>query len=217
MTIFDQKTMQKYLPQLMLQQVLCSAVEKIINKALRLNINDNHALIALEQKTLAVKLSELGFPLCFSINNGTILVTKLLDRANCTITTSIQTLKTLQQEQQLTELIKQDKLDIVGEINVAQKFSQLAENLEIDWQSELAKHIGDVATHKLTQLGKSLLNKASFAAEQIQTDASEYLIHEKKLLVTNSQIQTFNQHVQHVSAQTAALSLRIDKLTSGLK
>jgi ubiquinone biosynthesis protein UbiJ len=206
-------TLLKWLPQLMLQQVLCSAIEKVVNKALSLNINDNSQLIALEQKTLAVKLGELGFPLCFSVNNGKILVTKLIERANCTIITSINTLKTLQKEQQLTQLIKNNQLDIEGDLKVAQQFASIAENLDIDWQSEIAKHIGDVPTYKLGQAAKTIRKKVTFAAEQIQADASEWLVHEQHLAVTKSQLSDFNRQVSETSDHVNNLEKRIEQLT----
>jgi len=206
------KPLLKIMPQLMLQQVLCAAVEFIINEALKLNINSNEQLSALEQKTLVVKLAELGFPLCFSINEGKVLVTKLVDRADCTIITSIKTLQELKKEQQLTELIKQERLELTGDIKVAQHFASLAETLDIDWQTELAKHIGDVATHKLVQFGKMVKEKVTFANEQIQADSSEYLVHEQRLVVTSSQINHFNQAVSAVKLHAEQVESRLNQL-----
>jgi len=210
------KPLLKIMPQLMLQQVMCSALEVIINKALSLNINSNDQLNSLEEKTLAVKLAELGFPLCFSINDGKVLVTKLIDRADCTIVTSIKTLRELKKQQQLTELIKQDKLDVEGDIKIAQHFASLAETLDIDWQTELAKHIGDVATHKLVLFSKLIKEKVDFASEQIQADSSEYLVHEQRLVVTKSQLNHFNQAVTAVNFQTEKVEDRINQLFTSL-
>ena len=202
----------KIIPQLMLQQVMCSALETIVNKAVSLNIHPNDQLNALDQKTLAVKLTELGFPLCFSINDGNILVTKLIARADCTITSSINTLQALKKEQQLTELIKQDRLDVEGDIKVAQHFTSLAETLDIDWQTELAKHIGDVATHKIVQLSKTVKNKLVFVSKQIQADSGEYLVHEKRLVVTSRQLDHINQGVLAVNLQTKQVENRLHQL-----
>jgi len=197
---------------LLFSQALCSALEALINKALVLNVA-NIALDKLDQKTLTVKLSELSFPLSFSVNSENIIVTNIKERADCTITTSIETLQTLKKEQNLTALIKQNKLDLEGDIKIAQQFSALAEKIDIDWQSELAKHIGDIPTYKLEQLGKNILSKIRFAANQIKLDASEYIIYEKKLVVTKSKINQFSQHVNLLAKETNQLESRINKLT----
>lgn len=196
----------------MYQQALCSVLEKILNKALLLNIEGSHGLVPLEQKTLTIYLAELAFPISFSINQQTILVTTLTERSDCQLKSSISSLVELQKEQQLTELIKQDKLDILGDIKVAQQFAGVFENLSIDWQSELAEHIGDIPTYKLSQFSLWLSNKVKFAAEQIQADASEWLVHEKRLVVTNSQIKAFNQQVTNIAADVANAEQRITNL-----
>jgi len=203
--------------QFMPQQTLCSALEFVVNKALALNIDGASVLHALEQKTLTVMLAELGFPLSFSINESTVLVTSLTERSDCTINTSIKTLLELKKEQQITELIKQEKLDVQGDIKVAQQFANIAESLDIDWQSEIAKHIGDIPTYKLSKLGKNLAEKFNFARQQIQADASEWLVHEKRLVVTSSQITNFSQQVTNISQQTDAVSFRIQQLAQKIK
>jgi len=198
----------------MYQQFICAVLESVINKALTLSLNGNKGLSSLDQKCLVVQLSELGFPLSFIICDGKVLVTSMDEHPDCSIHTSIKTLVELKKDQQVTELIKQDKLNIVGDIKVAQQFAQLAETLDIDWQTELAKHIGDVPTFKLTQLGKKLANKLGFAARQIEADSTEWLVHEKRLVVPRSEISSFNLQVSELDIRTEALTEKFAKLNA---
>lgn len=202
---------------LMISQVLTSTLEMVINKTLTLSTS-NKPVEKLTQKTLTIILEELGFPLSFTVCGSTeppkMMVTTLTERADCTINTSISTLRELKAEQQITELIKQNKLDLTGDIKVAQQFASLAENLDIDWQSELANYIGDIPTYKLTQLGQKLSSKVQFATKQIKADASEYIVHEKRLVVTRSQVEQFNQQVTELNKQVDDISQRISKLSN---
>ena len=198
----------------MLQQAFNTSVELIINKVLSLHTG-HIDLKKLEQKSLTIILSELNFPITLTVSSNKILVSSLTERADCTVKTSISTLQALKAEQQLTELIKQDKLDLTGDIKIAQQFMHLAENLNIDWQSELAAHIGDMPTHKLVQLGKKVSDKLQFASKQIQADASEYLVHEQRLVVTRSQVDLFNQQVNKANQDVNEMAIRIDALTKG--
>lgn len=204
----------------MSQQVLCSALEKIIKQALALNIKANTALTTLNEKSLTIVLAELGFPITLTVINHSILVnaddTINASPNNCIISTSLQTLWQLKQEQQLTELIKQDKLDLQGDIKIAQQFASLFENIDIDWQSELAKHIGDIPTYQLSRVVGLVQKKATFAARQISSDAGEWLIHEKRLLVTNTELSQFNQAVDKTSQAVEQLSQRINQLSNKL-
>lgn len=201
----------------MYQQMICAILESVINKALLLSLNGTKSLSGLEQKCVVVHLSELGFPLSFIVTNnkmsdGRILVTSLDEHPDCAIHTSIKTLIELKKEQQLTELIKQDKLDIVGDIKIAQQFAQLAETLDIDWQTELAKYIGDIPTFKLTQFGKKLGEKLSFTAKQIEADSTEWLVHEKRLIVPRSEISSFNLQVSELDIRTESLTEKFAKI-----
>lgn len=202
--------------QLMHPQALCAALEVIINKALSMNLAQPTLPSSLEQKTLTISLHELGFPLCFTCNDNRLLVTSqknlALDDNHCQIKTSFATLQELKKEQQLTKLIKEDKLDIDGNIKIAQQYAAIAENIEVDWQSELEQHIGDVATYKLSQVLKVIGEKLNFAKQQIQADASEWLVHEKRLVVTHSQLRLFYQAVDDVADDVDALTTRIDAL-----
>jgi ubiquinone biosynthesis protein UbiJ len=202
---------------LMISQALTSALEVLINKTLVLS-DANPSLKKLTQKTLTLELAELTFPLSFTVcdiaENSKIMVTTLTESTDCTIKTSLSTLRELKAEQQITELIKQNKLDLTGEIKVAQQFASLAENLDIDWHSELASHIGDIPTHKLMQLSKRVSEKVQFATKQIKADASEFIVHEKRLVVTRSQIDQFNQRVVEVSKKVDDLDQRISQLIS---
>jgi ubiquinone biosynthesis protein UbiJ len=201
----------------MISQVLTSTVEVLINKTLALSSN-NTSLEKLTQKTLTLTLEELGFPLSFTVCNAIekpkVVVTTLTEHADCTIKTSISTLRELKAKQQITELIKQNKLDLTGDVKVAQQFASIAKNLDIDWQSELANHIGDIPTHKLMQLGKRVSAKVQFVAKQVKADASEYIVHEKRLVVTRSQINQFNQQVVEVSKEVDELNQRISQLVN---
>lgn len=201
--------------ELLLPQVATAAIELVINKALTLN-GKPLSFSTLTQKTLTLELTELSFPLSFSVSSQntptTITVTTLTANSDCTIQTSLQTLRKLKDNQSLTQLIKEDELDVVGDIKVAQKFATLAQSLEIDWQTELAKHLGDVPTHKLLHFGNKITKSLSATGKKIEADVTEYLVHEKRLVVPQSQINAFNLQVKGAADKVDALSQRIDKL-----
>jgi len=57
-----------------------------------------------------------------------------------------------------------------------------------------------------------LPNRLLPQVKQLEADVSEYLVHEKRLVVTSSQLNAFNQMTKDVANQVDALSARIDKL-----
>lgn len=198
--------------QLMFAQALSALLEKLIEQFLRYNLHGTRALKPLSEKTLTVKLGELPFPLSFTVSNEKIHVSTSEAHYDCCLVTSVSTLIELQKEQQLTDLIRNDKLDIQGDLKVAQRFADIAQTLDIDWQSELAKRIGDIPAYKMGQLGRRIVNKLSFASQQIQADASEWLVHEKRLMITSAELSYFSRDVDFIEQHAAELSQRIDNL-----
>ena len=198
--------------QLMFAQTLSAVLETLINQFLRYNLHGTRALMPLSEKTLTVKLAELPFPLSFTVSNEKIHITTSDEHNDCCLITSISTLIELKKEQQLTDLIRNEKLDIQGDLKVAQRLADIAQTLDIDWQSELAKRIGDIPAYKIGQLGRQLLKKMRFAAQQIQADASEWLLHEKRLMITSAELSYFSRDVDLVTQQASDLSQRIDDL-----
>lgn len=211
-------------------QLLASALEAIANQALSIGEFDSSKLAKLEGKSLAIELAEFSAPLMLSIvekrteqkTEQKLLITSpnsLDENISCTIRTSIQTLVQLKNEQQLTRLIREDALIIDGDIKVAQGVMAVVESMKIDWQSELENHLGDIATYKLVRLASKVGDKLKFAKTQISSDASEWLIYEKKLAVTGYQLRDFKQDVTQVAAETdkaaqklAALAARLAEL-----
>jgi ubiquinone biosynthesis protein UbiJ len=139
-----------------------------------------------------------------------------IEQSDCLIKTSLSTLKELKETQQLTQLIKQDKLEIEGDIKVAQQFMQFAQSLHIDWLTELANHIGEVPTYKLSALAKKSLSQLNFTKTQIQADASEYIVHEQRLVVTNSELKRLYMQVSEVEKNIAQLEQRMHNILEKL-
>ncbi len=217
MSVFTKVTATKIATELLLPQALTAALELVINKALLLNRNTNLPIQALIGKTLSLDLAELSFPLSFTVNSqAKILLSSLTELSDCTVTTSVNTLKKLKAEQQITQLIKQGELDVIGDVKIAQQFAVVAQSLAIDWQTELAEHIGDVPTHKILQFGNTVTQAVGKHASQLQTDFGEYIVNEKRLVATKSQVKLFNQQVTDVSEEVDRINSRVNELFSQL-
>ena len=216
MSVFTSFATSKMAEELLLPQAISATLEILVNKALLLNQNKLLAIHTLLGKTLTVKVAELTFPLSFTVNaqatQTKVIVSSLTEGSECTILTSLSTLKKLKAEQQITQLIKQGELDVLGDVKIAQQFAVIAQSLDIDWQTELAKYIGDVPTHKVLQFGGKVTRGLAKHSTQMQADVGEYLVHEKRLVVTSSQIRGFNQQVSDVSNDVDRISERINKL-----
>lgn len=198
----------------LMPQLLCSTLEQVINTTLSLDPKQAQALQQMEQQALTLQLQELPFELAFLVSQGQVSVMAARIDHSCYLATDLSTLPKLTKPQLLPDLIKQGDIEIEGDIQQAQRFAQLGQSLDIDWQQQLAKHLGDVPTHYFTRLMRSVKRKASFAKQQIEQDASEYLLYEQPVVANAAVVADFNHKVNQLASDTQALEQRIKTLTT---
>lgn len=70
---------------------------------------------------------------------------------DCYLSLNLSVLPELRDQANITRLIKQDKLELEGDIQLAQKFSQLMTDCKPDIEEWLSRVTGDVVAHTLVQ------------------------------------------------------------------
>jgi ubiquinone biosynthesis protein UbiJ len=89
-------------------------------------------------------------------------------------------------------------------------------NLELDWEAELAKIIGDIFAH---QLGKAVRNGLQWGKQthnSLMRQLEEYIHEEGRLLPPRAEIEDFFSDVSKLKDDTDRLGAKIAKLGSKL-
>lgn len=200
---------------LLLPQLATTVIEALINQLLKLANTEPAQYQPLLDKVLVLDIKELKQPLSFSFAENQVLVGSQKQTFDAAIASDLATLRSLKTNpNQLTELIKQDKLQLEGELKLVQQVASLAEQIDIDWQTELAKHIGDVASYQLFNIGSKIRDKLVWVKQQISQDSSEYLLHEQKLVVSQIEQANFTQQVQQLEQQVEQLNQRLNNISA---
>lgn len=178
-----------------------SVAEQLAQQLLALDSGSVARLAGLSGKRLRVTLQELGTPLTLSVTSaGLVLSWVDSDAVDCHIMTRLAVLPELRDSANITRLIKADALDIEGDPMLAQAFSQLFTELDIDWPEQLSQRIGDVPTEFLMQMWRR--SKRWF--EQSQADQKQWLrdvlIEEQKILPSQAEFALFSEEVQQLRA-----------------
>lgn len=200
-------------------QLLSSLLESAMNNLLSLDDNAQSKLAKLYGKRLRVSLAELQHDLVFVFSSSVDVLSVAKehlpssqtpsDNADCYLATSVLTLPELQNVANITQLIKQDKLHLSGDIQVAQQFSHIMKSLEIDWEEQLAKHTGDVIAHELFQTAQRVKQHVAGFFQRTETTLRDAALHEKNIAVTGTAVEDFCD-------QVSALQQRAQKLESRL-
>src|SRR5690554_71856 len=114
-----------------------SALEALANHLLSLDEQSSERFGKIAHQRLRVTLAELGRPFTVQASAQQLIMSWVDDEpVDCHIVTRLAVLPELRDSANITRLIKADALDIEGDPMLAQHFSRLFTELDIDWQEQ---------------------------------------------------------------------------------
>ncbi len=207
-------------------QVLTSAIEFIINKILSFDEDSDVLLQPLIGKQCEIKLHELAFPLVFNFHSKGVEVSSIVNEINehvmpkntqannqkkhhCIIRLSVFILNELKDTSNITRLIREDKLDFDGNLQIAQNMSALFNGLNIDIEEILSKHLGDIGAHTAVQSADSFGQFIKRNHKTAMQALSRVILDEKPIGVRPIMVENYIQEVSEVRDAAARLEARL--------
>lgn len=201
---------------ILLQQLAHSFIEPKINKLLTFDDQAHTKLVKLEGKSLSVRLTDLSLNIKLQVLDNKVLLSSNTEGYDCLVTTSSQYLRSLSDASQLTKLIKQDSLELDGDLAIAQGFSELLMNNNIDWQQLLSSYFGDAIAHKMVTATQALVSNIKIKTKDMDYTLSTAITEELKLSPHYNEVSLFIDQVDVLSAKTDKLAATISALTTKL-
>jgi len=103
-------------------------------------------------------------------------------------------------------------IQVSGDMEFAKQFQDLFANLEIDWEEQLSRVVGDTIAYPLARFLKSMHHWARHSTESMAQNITDYLQAEIGCLVAEEEIQIFCSDVDDLRDQVARLQARIERL-----
>ena len=101
---------------------------------------------------------------------------------------------------------------VEGDTDFASALSRIASNMRWDFEEDLSRVFGDIAAHRMAEIGRSAAAWPKRAATDLAGSAAEYLTEEKHLLVTPLRAAQFVRDVDEVRDAVERLEKRIQLL-----
>ena len=193
----------------LLPQLLLSIAEPLLNKVVSLDPDAPARLQQLQGRQLAVELTDIKLRLVLTIQPNGIWLNQHQEKVDCALITNLESLRQLKDPSQLTRLIRENALDIEGDLQQLQQFNQFFARLEPAWAEHLSGYIGDAAAHKVGLLLKQtqLLFSAKLSeTEQMLTELAQ---DELQLSPHPAQLQQFSAEVSQLGARTEQLARQL--------
>ncbi|MDF5565344.1 SCP2 sterol-binding domain-containing protein, partial [Vibrio parahaemolyticus] len=135
-------------------------ITAVIETSLNTLIKDDPALgrrlARLKGQVIQVHLKEINKTLTFVFSQQIDVLGHYEGQPNCYLSLNLSVLPELRDQANITRLIKQDKLELEGDIQLAQKFSQLMVDCKPDVEEWLSRVTGDVDAHTFVKGSKKI-------------------------------------------------------------
>lgn len=160
----------------------------ILEQALKYLIaNGNINLTPLNGKTIYFSLQDLPLEVNFVCTNNKIFVlSDTASGADIDVKLKSSVFLSLFKGENLTELLRQDKIIIHGDVKTAQLLVDLLQQIDIDLEELLSKYTGDIIAHQVGKLAKKI-KKTSSGNNPLETVKDELTT----LLITPSKSSLF--------------------------
>ncbi|ULN64342.1 SCP2 domain-containing protein [Vibrio gigantis] len=191
-------------------------VTAVIETSLNTFVNDDPVLVRrlsrLKGQIIQVNLKELNKTLTFVFSQQIDVLSEYEGQPDCYLSLNLSVLPELREQSNITKLIKQDKLILEGDIQLAQKFAQLMTDCKPDLEEWLSRVTGDVVAHTLVQ---GVKNVGVFVAKQAtkhQNHVAQVLTEEWKIAPAPLEVAHFCDQVDDVKSSAARLEAKLNAL-----
>ncbi len=112
------------------------------------------------------------------------------------------------------ERFRGSSIRIAGDAEVAQRFRDLLQQAQPDFEEELSRVIGDVAAHQVANIARGLLDWGRKAADSLSTNVAEYLQEEGRDVPSRVEVEEFLESVDQLREATDRLEARMSRAES---
>jgi len=185
-------------------------LEVLVNRLLSMDEEGRAALRGLAGNTVAVVLDDTRYRLSLRITaDGMVVDEGPAPDAEVTIRgTPAAFLGFLRGEKAASA----GRIDISGDVALAQEFQAVLKNLELDWEESLSSLIGDTLARKAGNLIRGTARFITQTRHTLEADISEYLRYETEVLPDRAEIDEFNSAVDTLRNDVERLKIRITRL-----
>lgn len=164
-------------------------------------------------KVLRIVLKEFSSPLVLVFSERQVDVLGAWEgEADCTVITRVSVLPQLRNRQQLTALIRNNDLEVQGDLQVVQNLVSLADLAEFDPAELLAPYTGDIAAEGVSKLLRGGTRFLQHGLARQQRYVAETLTEEWRLAPGALEVAWFAEETAAVERELAALTKRLEKL-----
>ena len=190
----------------------CAAIETAFDQLPAQAKNDYARQKSLHGKVFCIQLSQLSWPIYLVFAKKIQVLSDYDAEVAVMVKADLSTLYQLTEGANLTELIKQDKLSLDGDIQLLQTLSHYLQHIHFDLAEPLSRYIGDAPTHKLVTSAKQFSVDVKLVIQKTRSHISQLTTEEYRLAPHKIEWLHFRDNLDELISQTDAVEAKIAQL-----
>lgn len=198
--------------------LLLNVIEFSLNRYLGMDPDALERIGRLAGKVIAIELRGLGVSFYLIPHLSGVKVARLSDTGPDTLMSGTPGafLRLGMTSNPVTVLFSGD-VEISGDVELGQRFKKILDGMEIDWEEQISKAVGDVLAHQIGSFARDARQWVESSGTALGLDIEEYLHEELRLAPQDFEINEFLSGVDKVRSDTDRLEQRIGRLGRRLK
>ena len=195
-------------------QTFTTLIETVVNRLLRWDADTLSRVAELDGKVIRLRIAGTRPLEIFVLPSaaGLSLRAQHDGEPDVTLTGDLPVFARFALRRAVPEMVPAGEVQISGDIDLGQRFQHLIEKIDIDWETQAARVLGDVAAHQLGNALRDLRDWSRQSRQTLRADVVEYLQEESRLLPLRSRAEGFQRAVESLRLDAERLEIRIQRL-----
>jgi ubiquinone biosynthesis protein UbiJ len=188
----------------------------IINRCLTMDPATCARLAELDGRVIAVELRGLDVRLVFRVQGAGIAFTDDPELKPGTLLrgTPISLARLGLGRGNTADKLFSGAVEIDGDVETGQAFKSILDDIEIDWEEQLARYTGDTLAHQLGNAARRVDRWLQHGRLTMEKNLSEYLQEELRLVPTRIEIENLLEDIGRLGMDADRLEARLRRLLS---
>lgn len=201
----------------MLFTTLTATLEAAFNVWLKLDGEALPRLQKLQGRVIAFHITNPGLQLYFIPTTDNVQVMSHYNREpDVTLTGSALAFMRLSGAEDSAKTMLENRIQVAGNMGIAEQFSSIINEVDIDWEELLSQAVGDIVAHQAGQLAREGKGWLDDTVQAMRMNTTEYLQEESRILPAAAELAAYLDQVDELRSDVDRMSARIQRLQQQL-
>ncbi len=198
---------------LQIPDALLAVIEQAVNRYIALDPHGAAGFAALAGRLIAIEVKGFGTRVIIIPNTQGLQIFGTYDAApDCLIRGTPLSLARMGMAEHRESQLMSGEVEITGDTALAQSFNAALARLDVDWEEQLARVIGDPFARQIGNQFKAAERWGQRTSESLTADLKAYLQDERRLVPTRDEVDAFLTQVDSLRDDCERIAARVEQL-----